>query len=353
MTKQHIDTDMRMSHHKVPGLSISIINNGVIESSEAFGVLEAGRNNRTDSGSIFNACSISKLSSALLALKLVDAGILDLDEHVNDRLTSWKVPENHFTENEKVTLRRLLSHQAGFIDPDNSFGEYKTSLGIPSLLDLLEGKTCYYPEIPEVKYVPGSNFVYSDLGFCIIEQLIEDTSNRSFKELMIELIFKPLNMKNSTLLCSPPVDHKHNFASGHNKDGELVDPKYPTYPYPAAAGLWSTPMDLAALVIEIIDSLKGKSKLGISQKTINEMITPQGCSKWTGLGVFLDHSGDMLEISSLGWGVGFQCMMIAFPHSGTGAVIMTNSDSGVHQTKGLIGEIAAALSKEYGWSIEE
>lgn len=155
-------------------------------------------------------------------------------------------------------------------------------------------------------------------------------------------------MRNSTFEITIADDHIHDFASGHNKNGELVDPKYPIYPYQAAAGLWSTPTDLGSLIIEIIDSLIGKSKLGISKKKINEMITPQGSSKYTGLGVFLDYPGDRLEISSLGWGVGFQGMLIAYPHSGTGAVIMTNSDSGVHQTKGLIGEITAALSQANG-----
>ncbi len=348
MKLKNIDIYKRMIYYKVRGLSITIINNDDIESSEVLGVLEAKTNNKINSNSIFNACSISKFATTILALKLVDDGILNLDKNVNDRLISWKVPENKFTQNKKVTLRRLLSHQAGFIDPDKSFSEYNITQGIPTILDLLEGRTSYYPEVAEVKYEPGSNFLYSDLGFCIIEQLIEDTSKKPFKELMNELIFQPLNMKNSTLEYTIPEVKDYSFACGHNKDGKLVDDKYPIYPY-TAAGLWSTPTDLSSLVIEIINSLKGNSKLGISQKTINEMITSQGCSKWAGLGIFLDYSGDKLEISSLGWGIGFQCIMIAYPHLGTGAVIMTNSDLGIHQTKTLIGEIVTALSQQYGW----
>lgn len=349
MKFKNIDIYKRMAYYKVQGLSITIINNDSIEASEGFGVLEVGTNNKINNNSIFNACSISKFATTLLVLKLVDDGILNLDENVNDRLISWKVPENEFTQTKKVTLRRLLSHQAGFIDPDKSFSEYNPTQGIPTILDLLEGRKSYYPEVAEVKYEPGSDFQYSDLGFCIIEQLIEDTSKRPFKELMNELIFEPLNMKNSTLEYTIPEVKKYSFACGHNKDGELVDGKYPIYPYAAAAGLWSTPTDLSSLVIELINSLKGISKLGISQQIINEMITAQGCSKWAGLGVFLDYAGDNIEISSLGWGVGFQCIMIAYPHLGKGAVIMTNSDLGVHQTKALIGEIVQALSQQYGW----
>lgn len=352
MELKNIDIYKRMNYYKVQGLGITIINNGSIKASEGFGVLEAGTNNKVNNTSIFNACSISKFAATFLALKLVDDGILDLDENVNDRLTTCMVPENKFTQNKKITLRRLLSHQAGFIDPDNSFSEYNTAQGIPTLLDLLEGRKSYYPEVAEVKYEPESDFVYSDLGFCIIEQLIENASKKPFSKLMTELILQPLNMKNSMIGYIIP-EKKHNFACGHNKDGKLLNDKYPIYPYLAAAGLWSTPTDLSSLVIEIINSLKGNGKLGISQKTINQMITPQGCSKWTGLGVFLDYYGNKLEIYSLGWGIGYQCMMIAYPHLGTGAVIMTNTDLGVHQTKGLIGEIVKALSKQYGWPSQQ
>lgn len=351
MKLKNIDIYERMIFYKVHGLSITIINNGGIESSEGFGMLELGTNNKINSNSIFNACSISKFPTSVLALKLVDDGILNLDENINNRLTSWKVPENKFTHNKKVTLRKLLSHQAGFIDPDKSFSEYTLAQGIPTILDLLEGRSSYYPEAVEVKYEPGSDFLYSDLGFCIIEQLIEDATKRPFKELMNEVIFQPLNMKNSTLEYTIPEVKNYSFACGHNKYGKLVATKYPLYPYPAAAGLWSTPTDLSSLVIELINSLKGNSKLGISQKTMREMILSQGCSQWAGLGVFLDNSDYELEISSLGWGIGFQCIMVAYPHLGTGAVIMTNSDLGVHQTKGLIGEIVKSIAIQYGWPL--
>ncbi len=55
--------------------------------------------------------------------------------------------------------------------------------------------------------------------------------------------------------------------------------------------------------------------------------------------MFLDGSGKELEISSLGWGDGFQCMLVRYPYKETGLIIMTNKDLGVHQLKGIIGEI--------------
>lgn len=344
MELKNLNIYERMKHYHVPGLSIALINNGKLSLTEGFGELEAGTNSKVNSHTIFHACSISKFATAMLVLKLIEQGSLDLNEDINDRLISWKVPENGFTQNQKVTLRTLLSHQAGFIDPEGSFGAYDPAQGIPARLDLLEGRTSYCPEPFEVKYEPGSDFQYSDAGYCIIEQLIEDVSGKPFTRLMNELIFEPLNMNNSRLQYSIPKVGNSRFACGHDKEGKSVAGKYPIYPYPAAAGLWSTPTDLAMLVIEIMNSLTGTGKLGLSQGMIKEMITPQGCSDWTGLGVFLDHSGKELEISSLGWGIGFQCMMIAYPYVGTGAVIMTNSDLGVHQSKGIIGEVVKSLA---------
>lgn len=212
------------------------------------------------------------------------------------------------------------------------------------MVELLEGRTPYCKERIEVKYEPDSDFQYSDAGFCIIQQLIEDVCGKPFEVLMDELIFEPLHMKNSTFEQITFTVSRGQFSCGHNKKGEVVSSEYPIYPYPAASGLWTTPTDLATLVIEVMNFLKGKSKMGLSESKAKELITSQGCKEWTGLGVFLDGSGQEIEFSSLGWGIGFQCMFVAYPYIETGVVMMTNTDLGVHQMKGIIGEIFASLT---------
>lgn len=207
------------------------------------------------------------------------------------------------------------------------------------MVELLEGKTPYCKERIEVKYEPESDFQYSDAGFCIIQQVIEDVCGKPFEVLIDELIFEPLHMKNSTFGLTALTGSSGPFSCGHNKNGEVISSEYPIYPYPAAAGLWTTPIDLAILVIEVMNSLKGKSKIGLSENKAKELITSQGCKEWAGLGVFLDGTEQEIEFSSLGWGVGFQCMLVAYPYLETGVVIMTNTDLGVHQMKGIIGEI--------------
>lgn len=339
MHLKNMNIEDRMKHYHVPGLSITFINHGVVTGTENYGILEAGSGRTVNNDSVFSACSISKFLTGMLAMKLVDQGILDLDGDVNKRLMSWKVPETDFTK--KVTLRNLLCHQSGIMDPENSFVEFNVTAGIPSMAELLAGKTHYCQNPIKVKVEPGSEFHYSDAGYCIIQQLIEDVTHQTFPQVVNEFIFKPLKMESSTFYIE---EDKENISCGHNKNGEVVDGKYPTYPYPAAAGLWTTSGDLAKLVNELMDAIKGESKLGISVSTAKEMITSQGGKDWAGLGVFLDGADEELEISSLGWGVGFQCMLAAFPYLDKGAVIMTNAELGVHQMEGIIGEIYKSLS---------
>ncbi|HKJ47775.1 MAG TPA: serine hydrolase domain-containing protein, partial [Christiangramia sp.] len=103
----------RMEHYKVPGVSIAVVNNGKIEWAKGYGIANTNTGARVDTNTIFQAASISKPLAALAALKLVENGKLELDKDVNEYLKDWKVPESDFTTNEKVTLRRLLTHTAG------------------------------------------------------------------------------------------------------------------------------------------------------------------------------------------------------------------------------------------------
>ncbi|TVX92656.1 serine hydrolase domain-containing protein [Paenibacillus agilis] len=334
----------RMKHFQVIGLSMAIIQNGKLSQVEGFGLCEADGSKSINRETMFSVCSISKFVTALVVLKLVEQGIVDLDEDVNDKLISWKVPNCNLTSIHKVTLRNLLSHQSGIEDPAHSFGVFDSSQGIPTMLEILEGRTLYCSEAARISHVPGTAFHYSDMGYCVVQQLIEDVTGKAFTQLVRELIFEPLAMKNSRYASETLAGHDVNFACGHHKNGNVIDNKYCIYPYPSAAGLWSTASELAQLAIEVLNTLQDRGKLGISQNTINEMITAQGCVPWAGLSVFFDQSGRELEMFSLGWGVGYQCMLKLQPHLGTGAVMMTNSDLGVHQNEGLIGELMRSIA---------
>ena len=339
---RNLNIPERMEHYHTTGLSLSIIDACRINKIENFGVLEAGTHQKVNNHSIFSACSISKLLTAVLVMVLAEQAVLDLDEDVNNSLISWKIPNNSLTKHKKVTLRNLLSHQAGLIDPKDSFMEQK-SKQIPTMVEILTGRTMYCQSPIEVQYEPESDFQYSDAGFCIIQLLIEDITGKLFAEVIEELIFLPLKMTNSGFPKHISEEASGYYSCGHDQYGNTINRKYPIYPYDAAAGLWLTTSDLSQVVIELMNALCGQSNIGLSASTAREVISSQGCRGETGLGVFLDGA----EISSLGWGIGFQCMMVAYPYMQRGLIIMTNANSGVHQLKGIIGEIYDSYIRTY------
>ena len=104
---------IEMQKRRIPGLSLAIIQDGKIVKAKGYGVAEKGGETAVTPDTLFQAGSISKPVSALGALHLVEQGKLALDEDVNAKLTTWKVPENEFTQEKPVTLRGILSHTAG------------------------------------------------------------------------------------------------------------------------------------------------------------------------------------------------------------------------------------------------
>ncbi len=121
----------RMKHHKVPGLSVAVIKDFKIDWARAYGVKDIETNEPVTTETLFQAGSISKSVNAMVAMKKVEQGKISLDEPINNKLVSWKLPENEFTAKKKVTLRNLLSHTAG--TTVHGFPGYAVDEKIPTL----------------------------------------------------------------------------------------------------------------------------------------------------------------------------------------------------------------------------
>jgi CubicO group peptidase (beta-lactamase class C family) len=330
----------RMSDLKIPGVSIAVINNGAIEWAKGYGTTETGTGGPVTPHTLFQAASISKPVAALAALRLVEQGKLSLDEDVNAKLTSWKVPENDFTKTEKVTLRRLLSHSAGLTV--HGFGGYAADAPVPTLVQVLDGAKPANSDAVRVDVVPGKIWRYSGGGYTVAQQLMMDVTGRPFPALMVELVLKPVGMDDSTYDQPLPEARRGAAAGGHTSDGKLLPGRYHTYPEMAAAGLWTTPTDLAKFLLEIERARRGASAV-LSQARALEMTTAQ--KPGYGLGLSLDGLGKTASFGHGGSNEGFKCQMAAFFEGGRGAVIMTNGDRGGF----LAGEVLQAIAREYDW----
>jgi CubicO group peptidase (beta-lactamase class C family) len=330
----------RMAFYATPGVSVAVINGGAIEWARGYGVAEAGGSTPVTPRTRFQAASISKPVASLAALLLVSQGRLSLDEPVNARLDSWKVPENEFTAKVPVTLRRLLSHTAGLTV--HGFGGYPAGSPTPSLLQVLDGAKPANSAPIRVDVLPGSLNRYSGGGYTVAQQLMIDVTGKPFPSLMSELVLRPLAMANSTYEQPLPAALGKEAASGHRGSGKPIQGRYHTYPEMAAAGLWTTPTDLARFALELQRALGGASKV-IPAATAREMTTSVMDDYGLGLGV--PGTGAAARFTHGGANEGFRCQMVAFFSGGQGAVVMTNGDRG----GALAVEVFRAVAREYGW----
>ena len=331
----------RMKVYRVPGLSIAVINEYAIEWEEGYGIRESGGTSPVTPETLFQAASISKPVAAATALYYVEKGILGLDEDINSRLRSWKIPENAWTRKGKVTLRELLSHTAGLTV--SGFPGYAEGKELPSLKQILDGvKPANTPPI-KVDIEIGSSFRYAGGGYTVLQQLLIDVLGRPFPYIVRDAVLIKLDMSQSTYEQPLPQALSGRAASGHRPDGSVLPGKWHIYPEMAAAGLWTTPTDLALFAREIMLAKEGKSDRILSQVIVELMLTP--IKEGAGLGLFVKGNGRDFQFSHSGGNEGFRCYMMAYPKRGQGAVIMTNSDLGGD----LLPEILRSLSAEYNW----
>jgi CubicO group peptidase (beta-lactamase class C family) len=176
--------------------------------------------------------------------------------------------------------------------------------------------------------------------------MLVDVTGRSFPDLMRELVLYPLGMHRSTF--EQPLSPEREAATAHDAHGTRVDGGWHVYPELAAAGLWTTPSDLARFALDVQRALAGAAPALLSQSIAREMLTPQieaepGIAFGLGFQLEGDHTGRRFGHS--GGNMGFISNLVAFREGGKGSVVMTNGNNGM----GVIREIEAALAREYAW----
>ncbi len=348
-----IDLEQRMVEYKVPGVSVAFVTREALAWARGYGVVEAGGEKPVTDESIFQAGSISKPVTAMVALHLVEAGLLDLDADVNDLLRSWQVPESPHTRvrrdgsQPKVTLRGLLAHSAGM--GIKGYTGYTADRQLPTLRQILDGEEPANSRPVRVVQRPGKGYKYSGGGYLVVQQLIEDVTGKPLSELAKAIIFDKLDMANSAFESRLPDRTLPQAATGHNRNGKPVTGKWHLYPEQAAASLWTTPSDLARLTVEILKSYKNESNLVLSAEMTRQMLTPQLniAVDWDcGLAFNIIQKDGMTTIGHPGWNVGFHCITLGCLEAGQGLIWMTNGENG--RKLGL--EISHGLAEVVRWS---
>lgn len=319
----------------IPSVSIALIDQDRIAFASAYGQGAAPE-------TLFQAASLSKFVAAIGAMRLVDQKRLALDDDVNAGLTSWHVPANVLDKDHPVTLRGLLSMTAGV--GVMGFLGYELGAPLPTLTQILDGTPPANSAPVTVIAVPGSSYHYSGGSYEIAEALIVDTLRTQFIETMDDLVLKPAGMSHSTFAQPLPEEFRAKAVSGHLGDGTEVKGGFHVFPEHAAAGLWSTPTDIANLLLLIGRAWRGESALFLTPDTAREMLKAQNGGPY-GLGAAIAESEGALIVMKRGQNVGYQSYLILIPGDGQGMVVMTNSDNGSILAEALIRRAA----ETYGW----
>jgi len=313
----------------VQGLTVTVFNEGRTVYSHAFGFgnLPDRRPLRLDT-ELYGA-SLSKAVFAVLVMKLVEQGVVDLDVPLQtyvkeplwtNRGKAWHEDLSDLRgdpRHQRITARMSLSHTTGF--PNWRWFEPDRKL--------------------RIKFEPGTRYGYSGEGMIFLQVVLEKVTGKPLEMLMRDQIFRPYGMNTSSYTWQARFEK--DYALGHHADGTTY-PKDKDNAARAPSTLETTTEDYARFMEAVL------RRDGLSERSWNEMFRPQvrirfrtqfgpGASEET-------DANDDIELSyGLGWGllrtpygwgafkeghgVGFQHYAIVFPEKKCGALLMSNSDN--------------------------
>jgi CubicO group peptidase (beta-lactamase class C family) len=319
---------MRRARHP---LGVAVIEDFGIAWSQVTGGLQDLR---------FQAGSVSKPVTALAALELAARGEVALDRPVNERLTSWRVPGDC-----EVSLRDLLGHTAGM--GVHFYPGYARDADIPTLLQSLDGVPPAATRAVRADPAVRGTFCYSGGAYAVVQQLITDITGMPFARAADALVLAPIGMTQSTFEQPPP---------GSAWPAARAD--WHVYPEAAAAGLWTTPRDLARYASAVQAARAGRDS-PVRAQPAAQLLTRHAPlparGEWSllpllgmqppdsgGLGMFL-HGAE--RFSHIGSAASFFCVVTASARDGSGAVVMTAANAGPYPFR-----LLRAISREQGWT---
>jgi CubicO group peptidase (beta-lactamase class C family) len=329
-TATRLDLPDALAALNIPSVSIALIDGGRLVRTHAWGA--------ASELTLYQAASLSKLVTAVAALRLVDLGRLDLDRNVNEDLVGWRMPDSALTAGHAVTLRGLMSMTAGVGVP--GYAGYQPGAPLPTLQQILDGAPPAHSQPVRLDNIPGTHYAYSGGGYEIVQALIESRLFGSFDRAMHELVFSRAGMSSSIFAQPLPMALAGRAARGHYADGRELEGGWRIVPELAAGGLWSTASDLAKLLIEIARAYRGEPSQVISHAAAVDMLTRQNNGPY-GLGGAVAGSGGSLVLMKRGQNVGYQGYMLIFPETGQGIVVLSDSDNGTELATAIIRRAAS------------
>ena len=318
-----------MGRTKTPGMVFGIVQNGKPAFIKGYGsaAWSNGSEVPVTDDSVFRIASISKLFTAIGIMKLVEQGLVSLDDPAEQHLRSFRIRKFKSTD-PPITLRHLLTHTAGvgefapllgYLQPRTLFGVSRKGRPLPPLAALYRGEL-------RPDRSPGEAWAYANHGFATLGQVIADVTGDDFPEAMRKMIFRPLSMQRSDFVRSDAV--MANQALGYYKfrdqDRPVLDLDIITL---ADGSLFTTANDFAKFLGELT---MGGGTI-ISKSSLSKMMRPHFQLDKNlpamGLGFFLENRRrwrDHLVASHSGLWLGFHSAVLLSPAHQVGTFAFAN-----------------------------
>ncbi|MDF3126127.1 serine hydrolase domain-containing protein [Rheinheimera sp. 1928-s] len=340
----------RLSHHKVPAISFALIHKGELSWASGYGAISASSDQAITASTVFQAASIAKPVTAFAVMRMQDQGILDIDVSIENYLKSLTLAQGKQTAEAPVTFKNILDHSSGLTA--GGYLGYEKGTEIPSDRQVFNGVKPATSKAASVEATPGTMVRYSGAGYTLAEITLSDMFGQPFERVMDDWVLSKLGMNHSSFAMDYPQKQGVQIALGHDSSGKTLTGGWRVHPEQAAAGLWSTPTDLAKLTIELSRAYKGKSKL-LSQASAKKMLAPVMPDKdlsaefggQPAMTLIVAGAAEQFLFQHGGGNIGYRCLLVMYPETGDGAVFMTNSDAGY--SVGL--EMIRAASFVYNW----
>lgn len=328
-----------MKEHHIKGLSIAVIRNGKLDWAKGYGWADEAEHRPVTTTTRFQAASISKSLNSLGILKLVQQGKIDPEADINNYLNGWKFPYDSLSKGKKIDLNELLSHTAGLTV--HGFAGYERTDSIPSIVQILDGKRPANSAAIRSAFEPGLRHEYSGGGTTVSQLMLMSVTGKRYEEYMQKEVLAPLGMTHSSY--AQPNPDTAELATGYYTNGKSVPGKYHVYPEQAAAGLWTTPSDLAKYIIECQQAWAGKSSKVLSPELMRKRLTPYIDSN-AALGCFIIHRGGDTYFNHNGGNEAFLSTSYGDLTNGNGVVIMINGED-----FNMISELLNSVCRVYDW----
>ncbi|GIW51518.1 MAG: hypothetical protein KatS3mg081_0873 [Gemmatimonadales bacterium] len=225
-----------MAERDLPSVAVAVVKDGKIVWEEGFGWADRERRVPATERTPYSLASISKPITATGLMVLAERGAVDLDRPANDYLRKAKLT-GLAGDASGATVRRVLSHTAGlplhyeFFYRDAPYSERKMEDAIARYGILV--------------YPPGSAYVYSNLGYGVIDQIIESVSGKSYPEFMRSEVFEPLGMRHSSVHLAPELEG----VAAQRYDGRRRPIPYYDFDHDGGSAVYASAHDLARFAL--------------------------------------------------------------------------------------------------------